>query len=410
MAIESSATTVPWQENFEGWTSLSNGPSPHASALSAMRLLAYVHLRNIHASTGAGRVARQMIEHLAQRKDVELKILADAGDHARVLPLVGAPWDGFEYRLFNADTSRQQARWFALDSPLAEGYWPESQIVFCTAESYVPTRKARLCVTLHDAAFFEEGAHHRNSAFWMQRLKWKLLYEKLGRKADLFHTVSHFSAERLAHFFPSIRSRLRVVHNAVTPHFFEPLPPAGTKYLVSAGLRDKPFILVPGGLHHRKNAELILAASARLQRRFPALTIVVVNHSDPAYAAQAESLGAKFCVLGFVPDEALHALYVAAQVVWFPSRYEGFGLPVIEAMACGTPVVASRASSIPEIAGESALLVDPSDTEAHVNAIHDLLVDCRMCAELARRGRARAARFTWTHSAEQLKTCFDALL
>jgi glycosyltransferase involved in cell wall biosynthesis len=398
------------RERFDVQSGPGNAPSPQASVSSPMRLLAYVHLRNIHESTGAGRVARQLIEHLARRKDIELKILADAADHARIVPLVGDPWDGFNYRLFSTSTSRQQTRWFALDRPDAEDYWPESQIVYCTAESYVPKRKARLCVTLHDAAFFEAEAHIRDRAFWSQRLKWKLLYDKLARKADLFHTVSYFSAERLVHFFPAIRSRIRVVHNAVAPLFFAPLPAEGQEFLERSGLSDKPFVLVPGGLHHRKNAELILAASAILERRFPELTVVVVNHSDPAYVKQAQSLGAKFRLLGFVPDEALHALYTAAQVVWFPSRYEGFGLPVIEAMACGAPVVASNAASIPEIAGGSALLVDPFDPQAHVDAIHDLLVDSRMRAEYTRSGRARAALFTWGSSADTLKKCFEAVL
>jgi glycosyltransferase involved in cell wall biosynthesis len=397
-------------ERFDPQSSRGNALSLQASASSPMRLLAYVHLRNIYESTGAGRVARQLIEHLALRKDLELKILADAADHARIVPLVGDPWASFDYCLFSSDTSRQQTRWFALDRPHAEAYWPESQIVFCTAESYVPKRKARLCVTLHDAAFFETEAHRRDRAFWGQRLKWKLLYEKLVRKADLFHTVSHFSADRLVHFFPAIRSRIRVVHNAVAPLFFAPLPIEAQQFLERSGLSDRPFVLVPGGLHHRKNADLILAASAILQRRFPELTVVVVNHSDPAYVKQAQSLGAKFRLLGFVPDEALHALYTAAQVVWFPSRYEGFGLPVIEAMACGAPVVASNAASIPEIAGASALLIDPLNPQAHVDAIHDLLVDSRMRAEFTRSGRARAALYTWESSAYKLKKCFEAVL
>src|SRR5581483_8631014 len=120
-------------------------------------------------------------------------------------------------------------------------YWPDAQVVFCTAESYVPKRKARLAVTLHDAAFFEQGAHVADSAFWKQKLKWKLLYRTLSKKADLFHTVSHFSAERLAYFFPSIRSRLRVVHNAVPPRFFKPVTEEGQQYLRQQGLCTRPF-------------------------------------------------------------------------------------------------------------------------------------------------------------------------
>ena len=389
--------------------------SGHAPRLAEpLRLLSYVHLRNIHGSTGAGRVARQLTEHLAARPDLDLRVLADARDRARIVPLVGAPWDRFRYASFAADTSRQQARWILLDRPRAERWWPEAQVVFCTAESYVPTRTARLAVTLHDAAYFEGAAHTRDFAFWKQRLKWKLLYRKLDRKADLFHTVSQFSADRLAHFFPSLRQRLRVVPNAVSPLFFEPVEAAGSAYLAAQGLgpgeEHEQFVLVPGGLHFRKNADLILAAAPMLLREFSRLTLAVVNHSDPAYAAAAQQLGPRFRMLGFVPDPALRALYEAAALVWFPSRYEGFGLPVVEAMACGTPVVASRASSLPEIAGEAALLVEPGNARAHLDAIRSLLTDAGAAREWSMRGRARAAEFTWTRSAQTMADHFHSLL
>lgn len=375
-----------------------------------MHLLAYVHLRNIHASTGAGRTARQLTEHLAQRKDIELRILADAGDKTRILPLVGEPWTSFDYHTFSADTSRQQARWFLLNRPHAEQFWPEAQIVFCTAESYVPVTQARLVVTAHDAGYFENVAHRRELAFWKTRWKWSLLFSRLARKADLFHTVSEFSAGRLAHFFPEIASRIRCVHNGVTPHFFDPVPEAGAEFLEETGLAGRPFLLIPGGLHFRKNAELILAVLPDLIKRFPDLVIAGVNHNDPVYLERAAALAPNFRLLGFVSDDALHALYAAATIVWYPSRYEGFGLPVVEAMACGAPVVASRGSSIPEIAGEAALLADPTSPEAHLEALSNLLTDERAREQLSSAGRQQARKFTWEQSAARLKQEFDKIL
>ena len=374
------------------------------------KILAYVHLRNIHGSTGAGRTARQITEHLVLRSDVELRVLADNTDKARILPLVREPWTHFTYHTFAKDTSRQQARWFFFNSPPAEQFWPEAEVVFCTGESYVPVRKARLVMTAHDASYFEPAAHIRDANYWKTRLKWELLYKKLVRKVDMFHTVSAFSAERLAHFFPSIRDRIRWVHNGVTPHFFGAVNPAGRQFVEDAGLSDRPFVLVPGGLHFRKNAELILEAIPRLQQRFPDLIVAVVNHTNPMYAARAAQLGERIQLLGFVPEEALHALYAAATVVWFPSRYEGFGLPVIEAMACGASVVASNSSSIPEIAGDAALLVNPADPAAHVDAIGSLLTDVRARDDFGRAGRLRALQFTWASCAGELKRQFDTLL
>ncbi len=383
---------------------------PIHSARITVNLLAYVHLRNIYRSTGAGRVARQLTEHLARRNDVHLQVLADRADHARILPLVGAPWDQFRYHFFERETSRQQASWFLLDRPKAEQFWAAAQVVYCTAESYVPVKKARLAVTLHDAAYFEPDAHTHDRSFSAQRLKWRLLYAKLARKADLFHTVSQFSADRLGHFFPAIQSRLRVVPNAVTPHFLEPVTAEGSAYVRSLGLDNRPFILLPGGLHFRKNAELVLAAWPILAARHPDLVLAVVNHSNADYVAKARALGERFRVLGFVPDPGLQALYRAARAVWFPSRYEGFGMPVVEAMACGTPVVASRASSLPEIAGDAALLVLPHAPQAHAEALDALMMDDQLHATLTRRGHQRAREFTWAQSADKLKACFEELL
>ena len=380
------------------------------SPLRRLNLLAYVHLRNIYRSTGAGRTARQLTEHLAARSDLNLQVLADAGDLRRALPEVGGPWLDFRYQTFQEDTSRQQMRWFLLDSPKAETFWPEADVVFCTGESYVPVRKAKLVMTAHDAALFEPDAHHRDRAYWTSRLKWEVLYRKLARRVDMFHTVSHFSAERLSHFFPSIGSRIRVVHNGVTPHFFEPVPQKGSDYVAAAGLANRPFILVPGGLHFRKNAELILDGIPKLLERFPDLVVAIINHTNPAYLARAEALGERVQMLGFVSDAALHALYSSAQVVWFPSRYEGFGLPVVEAMACGAAVVASNSSSIPEIAGDAGLLADPATPRAHVDAITLLLTDERARESFGVAGRARAAQFTWTAAAEKLKEQFDLLI
>ncbi|HEY0786535.1 MAG TPA: glycosyltransferase family 1 protein, partial [Acidobacteriaceae bacterium] len=301
-------------------------------------------------------------------------------------------------------------RWLALDRPRAERFWPQADIVFCTAESYVPAGRARVVVTLHDAAYFEANAHRQDFAFRKQQWKWTLLYRKLVRKADLFHTVSAFSAERLAHYFPEMAGRLRVVPNGVAPHFFTPGSAAGRAYLASIGLAERPFVLVPGGLHYRKNAELILAACPELLRRCPGLVVAVSSHAGAEYRARARSLGPAVQLLGFVPDDALHALYSAAQVVWFPSRYEGFGMPVLEAMACGAPVVASDASSIPEIAGGAAVLVPPASPAAHVEALCALLTDARACGQLREAGRERAGLFSWADSAAQLKHCMDTLL
>ena len=374
-----------------------------------MNVLAYVHLRNIHSSTGAGRVARQLTENVACRDQVNMHILADEADHNAIVPQVGLPWTSFPYHLFSSDTSKQQARWLLTHRPKAEAFWPEAQIVHCTGESYVPTAKSRLVVTVHDAAYFEHHAHRRNFANFKQQLKWRLLFATLARTVDVFHTVSQFSAERFATFFPSIRDRLRVIHNAVPERFFLPVNARGQEFIARHGLTGKRYVLVPGGLHYRKNADLVLRAWPVLRERASDVTLVISGHCDPALLARVEGLKS-VQLTGFVEDDELAALYHAAQVVWFPSRYEGFGLPVVEAMACGTAVVASNSSSIPEIAGKDALLVSPNSLEENVDALESVLKDSSLRARLGANGRKRAAQFTWPRAAAQLHELYSSLV
>jgi glycosyltransferase involved in cell wall biosynthesis len=200
-----------------------------------------------------------------------------------------------------------------------------------------------------------------------------------------------------------MRDRLRVVHNGATERFFQPPNRAGEAELERLGLRDRPFVLLSGGLSYRKNADVALEAWPRLQAMHPDLLLVVPGQCTPDYAERAKAIGASIVMAGFVSDDTLCSLYHAARLVWFPSLYEGFGIPVIEAMICGTAVVASDSSSIPEVAGDAALLVDPSSPDEHVTALDGLLADDSARADLVARGLERGRRFTWKAAAATLR-------
>lgn len=375
-----------------------------------MNVLAYVHLRNIHHSTGAGRVARNLIEALHEQRDTNIRVLADRTDHAHLPADIGTPWDTLPYTFFERETSSQQARWLLLRRPHAQHYWPDADVMFCTAESFVPKGRARLVVTAHDAAYFEPDVHARTVATWLQRAKWRALYSVLARQADMIHTVSAFSADRLGHFFPALRSRIRVVHNAVTRTFFEPPPPETRALLVRHGLHDRPYVHLPGGLSVRKNAALILETWPQVAREAPGLVLAISGHVGAAYRAAAERLGDSVRLLGFTTDDELKRVYHEAQMTWFPSRYEGFGLPVLESMACGTPVVASNVSAVPEIAQGHALLLPIDSVTAHRDALLDLFRDAHRRAAMRAAGLAHVVQFTWPRAAQRLSHLFGELL
>ena len=375
-----------------------------------MNVLSYVHLRNIYRSTGVGRVARELTEHFDRMPDVQVQVLADRADYERIVSKVGAPWTDFKYHLFNHDTSRQQMLWFLRNGPRAEHFWPDAQIVHCTAESYVPVKTARLVVSCHDAQHFEPEAHRLTPWLLKQRMKWKLLFGRLARSASMFHMISHFAAERTAYFFPEIASRLHVVPNAASDSFFQPPTPAGLQVLADLGIQDKPYVLVPGGLQFRKNAELILQAWPRIQQLHPDLKLVVINHSDPAYLQRAQAFRNSLVLAGFQEEPQLVSLYSKAELVWFPTLYDGFGMPVIEAMAAGTPVISSNTTGIPEVGGNAAVLLSPQRPADHVAAMHDLLQSPADRARLSRQGREHAASYRWSISAARLKEAFEKLI
>jgi glycosyltransferase involved in cell wall biosynthesis len=368
-----------------------------------MKILSYVHLRNIYGPTGAGRLARYMVEGLHNLGQDRVVVLADPADHRNIIPKVRAPWDGYEYRFLGRDTSRQQLLWVLTEWPSAETFWPEAQIVYCAGESYVPVRRARLVVTVHDAAFFEPDAHARTWAARKQEMKWRFLYHKLSRGADRLLTVSQFSADRLSYFFPSLKDRLRVVPSAVPNRFFAPVSADGEKAMADIGLAGRRFILLPRGLWFRKNADLVLAAWPKLLSLYPDLVLVITGHCDTTYAKRAAELGPSVRLTGFIDDELLCSLYSRAQIVWFPSLYEGFGLPPLEAMACGTPVVASNCSSVPEITAGAAVLVSPTSIDQHIGALDWLLRDFTAVENLVIAGRLRAQVFTWKAAVQKLR-------
>ncbi|HEY1292572.1 MAG TPA: glycosyltransferase family 1 protein [Chloroflexota bacterium] len=270
-----------------------------------------------------------------------------------------------------------------------------------------PLRRARGILTVHDLAFLmrPDCADSRLRAYLEE------VVPRSVRRADFIIADSENTRNDLVVLLGVRPSSVAVVPGGVEERFTrvtdaDQLRKARSKL----GVGDAPFLLAIGVLEPRKNLNRLMDAFAELKERAnvpPNLKLVLAGGKgwlyDDIFEHHADSpVRGDILLPGFVSDDLLPAIYSAAEALAFPSLYEGFGLPILEAMACGTPVVASRASCLPEVAEGAALLIDPTNIEGLTGALELVLLDADLRARLIAQGLERAGQYTWTRAAEQL--------
>lgn len=376
-----------------------------------MNIMPYVHIHRIPNPSGVGRVIDQMLTtHAESFPDTNHRMLVSKKLYDTFSAQLPDFWQKQSYVTHALPSSLQQAIWIWGNTPVAEKYWPEVDVVYCPAESYVATKDAKLVCTIHDVAGFEPDLYPQDRDRRWHCRKWRSLFQKMERHADVVVTVSNFSAERIAHFFPGLEKKLRVIYNAPHSVFGDRVSEPLNREVETLS-KGMPYILVPGGLSLRKNAELILNAIPQLLSEIPDVKLIIAGSNSQNYLDRLNSINSENIVLaGYVSDELLNALYDEAAAVWFPSRYEGFGMPVIEAMATGAPVVASNAASVPEVAGDAALLCGVDNAPEHVEALRSVLDSGQNRNKESRnRSQQQASKFTWKSSVQTLETIFQSL-
>jgi glycosyltransferase involved in cell wall biosynthesis len=265
-------------------------------------------------------------------------------------------------------------------------------------------------VSIHDLAYehFPEFFHPA------ERLRLKTLVRWTARQADHILTLSEFSANDIAQRYGVPRERITVTYLAAGEEFRPRDKEACRATLANKYRIDSPFILYVGRIQARKNLPRLLEAYARLRDQGVQAKLVLVGKKD----WQAERLTAKLRELkledsvifpGYVALEDLPLFYNAAEVFVFPSFFEGFGLPVIESMASGTPTITSYGSSLEEIAGGAALLIDPADTASLTDAMGKLLQDAELRRRLIAQGLQRSAQFQRESLARQVVAVYHSL-
>ena len=230
-----------------------------------------------------------------------------------------------------------------------------------------PLIRCRSVVTIHDCIhlMFPQYLPSKLAYVYAKGSMWSA-----ARKADRILTVSEASKRDILRFFNVPPEKVVVIHNAIDERFLAPADPERMDLRAQRYQLDHPFVLYVGNIKPHKNIERLIDAFGRARHQGPDdLKLVIIGDEISKYPALRQSvhkhkLDKHVRFLGFQPMETLAAFYRLARAFVFPSLYEGFGLPPLEAMACGTPVVTSNVSSLPEVAGGAALLVDPYDADA----------------------------------------------
>ena len=376
-----------------------------------------------HQSAGIGRLTREVARHLLQLPGQTQYRLFCMGRPGRAgnaalaamqpaparIPLSISPLnDRWLYRL-----------WFRARLPLPVQWLSGACDLYHATDFVLPpvTPRTRTVLTVHDLTF------ERDPASAPPRLLpfLKRVVPLSIRRATHIVADSHATARDLADLYAVPASRITVIHSGVDERF-SPHDNSSATAVRLADLRARyrlpaePFILTVGTMQRRKNHLTLVRALARLCETSGAgVRLVIAGGQGWLYEDVQEevarlSLADQVIFTGFVDDADLPDLYRAAAVFAFPSLYEGFGIPPLEAMACGIPVVVSNASSLPEVVGDAGLLADPLDVDGLAAALNRALTDTEWRTLSISRGLKRAATFTWRRAAQQLAAVYGQVL
>jgi glycosyltransferase involved in cell wall biosynthesis len=373
---------------------------------------------------GYGRFAHQLLQHLVEEDgSVDYTLVMDFDP--RLAPALPAG-----VHVHQVETAHPAARaaaaagrrgvrdMWAVSHALSQGDF--DLIFFPTAYTYVPVfTKVPVAVVIHDviAEHFPQHVFPNRQA----ALFWRLKLWAARRQAGLLMTVSEASRQGIAAHWNVPQDRIQVICEAADPLFRPIQPDTGPAGILSRlSLLDRRFVLYVGGISPHKNLGGLIDAMAALRQdaSLADLVLVLVGDytSDVFFSAyeqlrrQRDDLKLHDTVVfaGYVPDAELVHLYSAASAFVLPSLMEGFGLPAIEAMACGAPVIVSNRGALPEVVGGAGLVYDPDDARALPQLLRRVLREPDLNARLRRDGPRRAAEYSWRRAARDTLTAFRA--
>lgn len=361
----------------------------------------------VHQRAGLSRYTQQLATYLLtnHREQVALTLFYNAhSDHPLPASLQHAP-------THTLPLSQYTWRLSVLASQLSRRSFYEQRLppgqLYHATEHLLPYLRRPTILTVHDLIFERYPQHHK----WTNRLFLTVGMRLFVRAADTIIAVSQQTKRDLMDLYQTPAAKISVIYQGIDPSFAPAPATAVQRVREQYTLRTpdgtlRPYLLMVGTLEPRKNHVTAMRALTRLKAAGFPHCLVVVGGEGWLFApvqAQVAALGLAQDVqfTGYLPAADLTALYSGAAAVLQPALYEGFGFPVLEAMACGAPVICSSVSSLPEAAGDAALLVPPTDDQALAAAIQQLVLAPTLASDLRRKGSARAATFRWERCAAE---------
>ena len=301
--------------------------------------------------------------------------------------------------------------WHTTGTPSLDRWAGDLDLIHAPVGSVrVPTSRP-LVATIHDLASERSPSEHP----WRRRVFKAGLLARLGHPGITAVAISDATRQDLVELYGLNASDIPVVHHGVDRKQFCPQSEDAVAAVRNRYGLPELYLLFVGGVGPRKNIPVLLDGYERLCERLGlAAPPLVMAGPARTWPSQTEAVrdrllaAGRLLLPGFVDDDDVAALYGGARALVYPSRYEGFGLPVLEAMACGTPVVCARATSLPEVAGDAAILVDPDDPDELADALATVICDAAVHRSMIEAGLERAAQFSWTDAARKLLAVYES--
>lgn len=288
----------------------------------------------------------------------------------------------------------------------------KADIFHCTESYGIPwigKMECKVVTTVHDLIIYTLPKNAGNQSSWNEKMRFYYQVRHAIRNSDIIITVSEYSKNEIIKVFPEALNKIKVIYLAPRSEFYMKKSNE-INYILSKYNISKPYILLMGGNHPRKNMLRAIRAFLSLNKLNYQLVITgnaILSFDENIKQAIREN---RIIFTDYVNDEDLVALYNKAYMFVYPSLFEGFGLPILEAMACGTPVITSNITSMPEVAGDSAILINPYDEKEIRNAMERLIENPNLVEVYRKQGLERCKKFTIEEMAKRHVEVYESII